>query len=52
MRTDSHAGVSVSDKQILGYRYSQLGSGGHQENSGYQSNQANDVDPADDEATI
>lgn len=53
MRTDSHAGVSAaSDKQILGYRYSQMGSGGHQENSGYVSNKTHDVDPGDDEATI
>ena len=26
MRTESHAGVSMSDKQILGYRYSNMAS--------------------------
>ena len=52
MRNDSHAGVSVvSDKQILGYRYSQGVSGTHQENSGYASNKTQDADPEDDAAT-
>jgi hypothetical protein len=33
MRTDSHAGVSMSDKQILGYRYSNMASHNIQENN-------------------